>query len=367
MIEYIDKNKARFRVSIGSSSRGTRRFKTKTVTYNKKKELEQMYRDFEAECRSIAMPVGSVAELLERYRDTLSVKGIRDTTMRGYVICEKRINKVLGNIQANNLTTYQVDAFISSMAKSGLASKTIKNTISYLSSAYKHGIKTQMVNSNPCEMSTLPKMVAADIKIIEKDKLPEFVSALDEAMLDFKVCCELALYMGLRRSEVMGLTEEDINVNNHTLSINKTRHIVNGKSVIQPTKTERSNRTLAIPAPLLEDIVELIEEHHGNSYNNTNYLIQLFGEPMKPDRINDWLRKFSHEHGFDVTMHGLRHTFASMLNASGEFDIAEISSVLGHSNINTTLGIYTHVFQGTSKAAQQVATFMEKECQKGAK
>jgi len=59
-------------------------------------------------------------------------------------------------------------------------------------------------------------------------------------------------------------------------------------------------------------------------------------------------------------LHGLRHTFASRLNASGEFDIAEISSALGHSNITTTLNIYTHVFNNASKASQRIAEFTER-------
>jgi hypothetical protein len=55
-----------------------------------------------------------------------------------------------------------------------------------------------------------------------------------------------------------------------------------------------------------------------------------------------------------VTVHGLRHTFASLLNSSG-VDIARISRELGHSNIGTTMNIYTHVFGDVSASSRGIA------------
>ena len=362
MIEYIGKNKARFRVSIGSTSKGTRQIRTKTVTYNKKKELEKMYQDFENECRMIVVPVDTVSDLLHTYMESLHIKGIRATTMRGYSVCEKRINSVLGNLSAQGITTYQINDFISRMAKQGLSAKTIKNTVSFLSSAYKYGMRSQMLTDNPCVLAVIPKRVQPDINIVEENNLADFMVAISKEPLDIRLCCELALYLGLRRSEIMGLKEEDINFEEKTISINKTRHYVDGEHIIQPTKTERSRRTLAVPDFLLSDLLDIIEYHHSLDYTNTDFLIQLFGEPMKPEYISQTLSKFIKKNNLPtVTLHGLRHTFATMLNASGEFDIAEISSVLGHSNINVTLGVYTHTFEGASNAAKSVANFINQK------
>ena len=77
------------------------------------------------------------------------------------------------------------------------------------------------------------------------------------------------------------------------------------------------------------------------------------------------IKEFTKAHGLpDVTLHGLRHTFATMLNASGEFDIAEISAALGHSSIGTTINIYTHLFDEASNSARRVSDFMQKGIQK---
>ena len=53
-------------------------------------------------------------------------------------------------------------------------------------------------------------------------------------------------------------------------------------------------------------------------------------------------------------MHGLRHTFATLLNANN-VDIAQISAELGHSNLTTTLNIYTHVFGDVSSSSRGIA------------
>jgi len=65
------------------------------------------------------------------------------------------------------------------------------------------------------------------------------------------------------------------------------------------------------------------------------------------------------QHGIQhVSVHGLRHTFATMLNSSG-IDIARISAELGHSNISTTLNKYTHVFGGATASSRGIADEME--------
>ena len=64
-----------------------------------------------------------------------------------------------------------------------------------------------------------------------------------------------------------------------------------------------------------------------------------------------------------VTYHGLRHSYASMLHNYG-VDLAQISAQLGHSTINTTAGIYLHVFEGQNASTRAIADLVSK---KGAK
>jgi integrase len=188
---------------------------------------------------------------------------------------------------------------------------------------------------------------------------------LEDTTLDLKVVYELALFCGLRRSEIMGLMNGDVNVLWRTIKVQRTRHRMHCEDIIQDTKTERSRRIVSVPEFVMSDIVRLMYEHEKDPYIENPYLIQYASEPMRPDYAKRQIKEFTKSHGLpDVTLHGLRHTFASMLNASGQFDIAEISAALGHSNIGTTLNIYTHLFDSESNSSRRIADFMEKGLQK---
>ena len=89
---------------------------------------------------------------------------------------------------------------------------------------------------------------------------------------------------------------------------------------------------------------------------NTNRLfVQNSGKDMAGATISDWLTKFVTENNFkSVTAHGLRHSYISMLVASGE-NPKVVSELAGHADIQTTLKFYTHTnFEAKRKAASKI-------------
>ena len=109
-------------------------------------------------------------------------------------------------------------------------------------------------------------------------------------------------------------------------------------------------------------IAELIKEHKAVPDSETDYLIQFACEPMSPNRVTKKIATFTAEHGLpDVTLHGLRHTYTSMLIASGQFDIAEISAALGHANIATTLNVYAHLFDSRKRSQDRISDYISKK------
>ena len=368
-IQYLSRTKAKLIVSTGSSSRGNRKRFTKIVTITGKKDAEKQYRAFELECNAASYAVGTVAELVDAYIDTQRLKGIKETTLTGYGSYAKRLKLAFKGIMAKDLTPYQIEKFIATAvkgdAKSGYPTKaspkTIKGYISLLSSSYKMAIRNKMLTYNPCDAVILPKQKKPDITVLTKEDIQKFVDALDDTSLDLRVVYELALFCGLRRSEIMGLMNNDVNVLWKTIKITRTRHRMYCEDIIQDTKTERSRRIVSVPDFVMYDIVRLMKEHEEDPYIDNPFLIQYAAMPMRPDYAKRQIKEFTKAHGLpDVTLHGLRHTFATMLNASGEFDIAEISAALGHSNIGTTLNIYTHLFDKQAHSARRIADFIQK-------
>ena len=355
MIEIIDKHTAKLIVNIGSGK--TRKRKTKKVTYSGKRELDRLYREFETECKRAPVVKLSVKELVDSYIKNRELLGAKATTIKGYQSAAKRVNLRFGSISASSLTTYQIDDFVAEMANSGLSAKTIINTISILNSAYDRAVRTGQLQANPCKYVTLPKKKKPEIITFSNDELVTFIDMLSRERLDYKVGYELCLFCGMRRSEVLGLREQDVNVLFSSVTIRNTRHRIEGdEDIVQDTKTAQSHRTLAVPEFVVRDIDVLINEHHANPYNDTDYLIQNgFGQPMSPSTFTKYIRIIEDKAGLPpVSVHGLRHTFASMLNSEG-VDIARISAELGHSTIGTTLNIYTHVFGDVSASSRGIA------------
>lgn len=359
MIEYLSKNKAKLIVSFGSGDE--RRRHTKTVSFKSKGELKDMHDKFVNSWRRNPLFDSTVNELVENYIVSRRTLGAEATTLRCYESMSERISDYFGNVKAAQITPFQVQSFVNALGTK-YAPKTVRNIISLLSSSYDSAIRLGQIESNPCKMVELPKRSQPKIDIFNDDEIVRFLDVLSTKRLDYIVAYKLALFCGMRRSEILGLKESDINIPFRTVTISRSRHKVNGETVIQKPKTEKSHRTLALPDFIVSDIVRLLEEHHAKEYEVSDFLIHdAFGQPMSPSALTHTITRLEKEHGLpNVSLHDLRHTFASMLN-NANIDIARISAELGHSNISTTLSVYTHVFGGATASSRGIADMLNEK------
>lgn len=357
MIKIIDKHRARLIVSVTIDGKRTRH--TKTVEYKGKRDLQSQYDAFEDEVKETPQTELTVSELVSAYINKKVLLGIKPTTEKGYRTCENRLQSLSQGILAKSLTTYRLDKIIAQMALK-YSPKTINSTIALLSAAYDDAIRIGLLTENPCRNATLPKQKKREITIMSEEYVWKFFDALQGERLDYRVGYELCLLCGLRRSEVLGLRECDVDIKQNYVKVSQTRHRVNGEDKIQDTKNTTSYRTLALPEVVAKHIEELIAEHHAFPYEASEYLIQDgFGAWLNPSTFTNHIYKIEEQSGLPrVGVHGLRHTFASMLNSEG-IDIARISAELGHSNINTTLSIYTHVFSEASVSSRGIAKALD--------
>lgn len=366
MIKELEKGKARLIVSVGG--RADRRRYCKTVTYKTKKELKKLYDEFEAECQKTPLSDITVKDLLESYVSHCRTLGRKATTIHGYEVTAERCYSLLGTILAKSLTTYRLEKFVAEMGDNGLSPKTIKNTIGLLSAAYDHAIFIGQLTENPCKRITLPKQQPKDIRILYIEEIPKFLEVISDVDLNEKVAYELALFLGLRRSEILGLREADVDIVKGLVYVHNTRHRVDGEDIEQDTKTKRSTRILALPDILILDLARLMEIHRQFEYEKTDFLIQDgFGNPLGHQALASRLARLEKKKGLpNVTLHGLRHTYASLLHSQG-VDMANISANLGHGNLTTTMNVYTHIFQSASNASRGIANTINEFTQIGGK
>ena len=364
-IEYKSKDKCRLVVYAGSDAYGKPMRFIKTVKYTSKRNAEKQFREFENEVEEgLTKEVGSrLSEMMSDYISSRKRKGRRTMTIHGYEIIKQRVENTLGDPIAHKVTRKMIDDWIGEMYEV-YSAKTIRNTVGFLSSCYERYVDLEQVSRNPCRHAEIPEKPPKP-KVILKDKdiLP-FYNALckeKEENLDFVVAIELMPFCGLRRSEVLGLRPENIDMVMRTVHVDNARHRLGADSIMEGTKTRGSNRVLSLPAFVFTDIKALISLHEDNALRDENLpepeflILGAFGEPMHPSVIYTQLKRFERKYDLpDVSPHGLRHTYASMLNAGGR-NLTEISGQLGHSQQSTTLNMYTHLFKEASAASRSIA------------
>lgn len=370
-IEYLKNNNVRFTVYVGKDLKGKDIIARKTVKYINKRDARDQYKDFEEQVRSGQHNAGTslgVIDLCNEYLSQMKRKGRKATTIRGYEFVINRVEDILGNPKAKAITPLMADRFVDELVEKGYSPKTVRNTVFFLASVYKQGQKWRLLTQNPFDLVELPPQEQPEKRVLLDSELDAFYSALCQCDdLDFTVAVGLALFCGLRRSEIMGLTESDVDFQNGIISINKSRHKVKlqdddvAEDILQPTKTKRSTRDLSIPSILEDDLKRLIRMHKEKSlavreYQKSEYLIlNELGEPLTPNALTHRLRRFEEQNNLPpVTLHGLRHSHATFMNWQG-YDVTEISRQLGHSLNTTTMNIYTHEFRQSTLASKSVA------------
>ena len=158
----------------------------------------------------------------------------------------------------------------------------------------------------------------AKIKYIETNEINKILSLIKHPLT--KDFVTVQLLTGLRGGELLALTPDDIDIKNKTLRVNKTKH---PSGTVTAPKTLSSVRTIEIDNFTLNILMNYM------SANET-----IFNTNMR--NLGYYLKKLN------VSTHTFRHTHVALLIESG-VPIKVISERLGHSNINTTLNIYTHV------------------------
>lgn len=168
----------------------------------------------------------------------------------------------------------------------------------------------------------------------------------------------LMIYTGLRRGETLALTWEDIDFKNKTLTVNKTLSIGEYKKIVLSTpKTESSIRTIDLDEKTILELQKLkIQSKYDLIFPNKK------GKFSRLSNIADKLNKATKETNIQkIRVHDLRHTHASLLFASGA-NIKYVQERLGHSDIQTTMNVYTHVTKDTKeKDLKNFIKYMEKQ------
>jgi integrase len=166
----------------------------------------------------------------------------------------------------------------------------------------------------------------------------------------------LAAHTGMRRGEIVGLKWSDLDEGRSRLAITRTLQNVGGRPVEFPVKTRTSRRSVDLDHATIYQLrlwrVRLQREELPSGAHDWMFLNRS-GRPLNPDSISQLFDRLVQASKVPrISIHGLRHTHASLLVAAGT-PIKVVSERLGHAHPGFTMATYQHLLPGMSAAAAQ--------------
>lgn len=345
----------------GKDENGKRQKPTKT--YNSKSEAKKALKEFEANKTKgmLVMPKKTtLQEWLEIWMDDVIVPTRAETTVYGYQkIIDNHLVPELGAIPLQELKAQQIQRYYAKLAKEkGLSQNTIRKHHDLLNTALKLAVKQDVVVINPVDKVETPKLKEADIGFYTPEQLKALLDAVRGDRLE--VIVYLGGMMGLRREEICGLSWKNVDLEKRLIHVVQVRTAAGKDEVIKDPKSRSSKRDISIPDIVLEALIkekakqEEYKKLLGKHYFDSDFVaVHENGKPYRPNYLSEVFTRFIERRGFSyVTLHGLRHSFASAANAAGA-SLFDISKTLGHSNTAITGKIYTHVIDHSHEETMQ--------------
>ena len=217
---------------------------------------------------------------------------------------------------------------------------------------------------------TLPKLKKCPrenkpLNILDKKEIRQLLAVAKDT--EWYLEYLLALFLGLRKGEIRGLKFSDFDVDAHTVNIqrqlNHHRKFIDGTcekvdsvQILTDPKTLHSNRVLHVPDYVWQEVlkrkavVEANKEKYGDAYIDNHYVsCTEVGNPRGETSINTALTRLCVNNGIKhISVHGLRHCYASILLEQG-YELPIISGALGHVSINTTYEMYADIIDGNKE------------------
>lgn len=362
-------------MSMDKRGERTWRFRVKhkrqlyTMTFEAPPNLSEKEALKEAEKQHMIFKADVVAGRVNLTKN-ITFNQLADTVYNEYVLPKLKVNSQksflfmynkfllpeFGTMDIKDIKTIHVQKFINKVQKN-LKPATVIRMFAVLNTTLNFAIKWEMLENNPCKNVEKPR--ATNSNQTELLSLEDIVKLIDyfnftETNLMHRAAFGLAIGCGIRNSEIRALTIDDIDFINNTITVNKQiGELRNEKGVLVEsvisTKTPGSIRKIYAPSFTMSFLKEYInsitclpisKQIFWN--NNTKKIINSHTLSSKIAKVCDKIKIKR------ICFHDLRHLQATLLINNGA-NLESVSKRLGHSNLSTTLNIYTHSIEEADK------------------
>ncbi|GHO86440.1 tyrosine-type recombinase/integrase [Dictyobacter formicarum] len=289
---------------------------------------------------------------LKMRRDSLAIKVTTYVSYSSYL--HRNVIPVLGNIPLQQLTGTHIQKLYTALRNDGIAPNTIHLIHTILSAALNDAVRWHRIALNPCKHLTAPRAQRTEIKYLTHEQAMQLVEAAKGYRIEQIIL--LAVSLGLRKGEILGLRWDDIDFDQGILTVRRT------VSYIPPhdgelhmyletdPKTATSKRTIILPTFIQEALkahrAQQLQERlkAGKEWEQHNLVFcSMLGKHVKPSSLRTQFKGALQKANLpDIRFHDLRHSAATILLSMG-VNVKVIQELLGHANISITLNIYSHV------------------------
>ena len=297
----------------------------------------------------------TVGEYLEWWLNTYGESNLKATTLASYRSMAKHhvipgLGAVpLADLTATQVATWQADTLRKTTYRGGpISPKRVTNARTMLHAALKEAVRLDLLPSNPVSKVRAPKANPKRVGGFTAEQVTALMAAAKGHALEPVLA--VAWQTGMRSGELRGLRWADCDLKAGTAKVEQSAASTGGPVFMQTPKTERSARTIALPAPT----VVILRAHRarqaeermalGARWKDHDLVFPTsLGTAMHSGRAEQVYKDFRDAAGLPpLPFHALRHTYGSLALLAG-VPLETVSENLGHRDISFTKRIYADV------------------------
>jgi integrase len=242
----------------------------------------------------------------------------------------------------------------------GLSALTVRHAHRLLGKALREAQRFDLVVRDPTIGERPPKVVREEVVILTGDEARAIVTKLVDNPIYPKAI--VALFTGLRRSELLALKWSYIDLDRKTLRVVEALEETAAGLRFKTPKSRAGKREITLP----DIVVAVLRDHRkrqseqrmklgaGRLPADALVFSRLDGGPLSPNALSKEWAKAAASIGVKATLHAARHTHVSFLIDAG-INVVKISRRVGHADIATTLNVYAHLFDAREdKSAEAI-------------
>lgn len=351
-------------VELGYNERGKRIRRKKTVTLKSlsTRAIKKAITDFEIE----AAQTSPVEKNDLTYRDAVSlwlenhVSHLTYHSQRTYKLNIQPAIKFLGDLKLKDLKKIHMVEFLNHLLMQDEKSANYKMRVNQV--MLQKMVEWELIEKNVANGVKKAASVKRELDFYNEAEVKQLLSLLPKAMLKHRLIIQMALLSGMRAGEIAGLTMENVNMQDCTITVKHSlTHDKETNTFYLGSTKNKKTRVIPMPEPFMKELKQFIKEvkknriAYGAKWRGIQGMDLVFcrndGYPHHENSFSKYFLDFIQRHELKrIRFHDLRHTHASLLLSKG-VNMKVIQERMGHSSITLTIDTYSHLTKENEREA----------------